>query len=337
MTASLVQVVVGLLILLVCGDLLVRGAVSLAKKLHIPALFIGLTIVAFGTSAPEFVVCIQAALASPEAIGIAVGNVVGSNIANVLLVLGLPALVYPIHSDQPMIRRNTLMMVAATGLFVYFAWDLQFTLIEGAVFFALIFLYLLYTGVRAARASNDDFTAEEVEEVEQMTGLPRSPFLIGLFILIAIVGLPTGAHFAVMGGEQLAIGMGVAPSVIGLTVIALGTSLPELATSLVAAMHRHSAVAIGNVIGSNIFNILAIMGATTLVAVPVNGTPIPVDADFKAFELWVMLGTALLVLPYALSRGRVSRISGIFFILAYVAFIWILFQNGGGTAAELPF
>lgn len=335
MATSLAYVIGGLLVLLVCGDLLVRGAVSLAKKMRIPALFIGLTIVAFGTSAPEFVVGIQAALADPAAIGIAVGNVVGSNIANVLIVLGLPALIYPIHSDQPMIRRNTLMMVGATGLFTYFAWDLNITLTEGFTLFALIFLYLLYTGFRASRSTDDDFTIEEVEEVEQMSGLPKSPLWIGAFILFAVVGLPLGAHYCVMGAQDLAVRMGVSPSVIGLTVIALGTSLPELATSLVAAMHRHSAVAIGNVIGSNLFNILAIMGATTLVAVPVNGMPIPVDAEFRSFELWVLMGTALLVLPYALSRGRVSRVSGIFFILGYVAFIWILFQNGGGPISGL--
>jgi len=334
MVTSLAYVIGGLLVLLVCGDLLVRGSVSLAKKLRIPALFIGLTIVAFGTSAPELVVGLQAALADPSAIGIAVGNVVGSNIANVLLVLGLPALIYPIFADQPLIRRNTLMMVGATLLFFYFAWDLAITLTEGMVLFALIFIYLLYTGIRASRAVDDDFTLEEVEEVEQMSGLPKSHLMIAIFILVAVIGLPAGAHYAVLGGQDVAERMGVAPSIIGLSLIALGTSLPELATSLVAAMHRHSAVAIGNVIGSNLFNLLAVMGATAMVAVPINGAPIPIDPEFKSFELWVLLGTALLVLPYALARGKVSRLSGAFFLLAYVAFIFILFQNGDGVIPE---
>ncbi len=328
MTISLAYVIGGLLVLLVCGDLLVRGAVSLARRLRIPALFTGLTIVAFGTSAPELVIGVQAAIAGPEALGIAVGNVVGSNIANVLLVLGLPALMFPILSDQPLIRRNTFMMVGATILFMYFAWDLQFTFMEGAVLFALIGLYLLYSGVRAARATTCDFTPDEVEEVEHMSGLPRSGLMICGFILVAMIGFPVGAHFAVLGAQDLALRMGVEPSIIGLSVIALGTSLPELATAMIAVAHKHSAMAIGNVIGSNIFNILAVMGLTTLVAVPLNGVPIPVEATFKDFELWMMLGAALLVLPYALAKGRVSRLSGVFFLTAYVAFIFILFQNG---------
>jgi len=335
MVTSLAYVVGGLLVLLVCGDFLVRGSVALAKRLRIPALFIGLTIVAFGTSAPELVIGIQAALAEPEAIGIAVGNVVGSNIANVLLVLGVPALIFPILADQPLIRRNMVMMVGATILFMFFAWDLSITLTEGVTLFALISLYLLYTGFRASRASDSDFTSEEVEEVEQMSGLPKTGFGIGVLIAIAVIGLPWGAHFSVVGGQDLAIRMGVAPSIIGLSVIAIGTSLPELATSLVAAMHRHSAVAIGNVIGSNLFNLLAIMGFTTMVAVPANGTPIPIDPEFLSFELWVLLGTALLILPYALFRGRIGRVSGILFLLAYVAFITILFNSGDMAASMI--
>ncbi len=332
MATSLAYVIGGLLVLLVCGDFLVRGSVALAKRLRIPALFTGLTIVAFGTSAPELVIGIQAALAGPEAIGIAVGNVVGSNVANVLLVLGVPALIFPILADQPLIRRNAVMMVGATLLFMYFAWDLAFTLTEGIVLFLLISLYLAYTGLRASRASDSDFALEEVEEVEQMSGLPKSAFGIAVLILLAIIGLPAGAHYSVLGGQDLAERMGVAPSIIGLTVIALGTSLPELATSLVAAFHRHSAVAIGNVIGSNLFNLLAIMGFTTLVAVPTNGMPIAIDQEFKTFELWVLLGTALLILPYVLSKGRIGRLSGVVFLMAYVAFIFILFQNGGPAA-----
>ncbi len=336
MLTSLVYVVGGLLTLLVCGDLLVRGSVSLAKRLRIPALFIGLTIVAFGTSAPELLVGIQAALRGPDAIGLAVGNVVGSNIANVLLVLGLPALFYPIMTDQPMIRRNALMMVGATGLFVFFCLDAQITLSEGVILFGLIVVYLLYSALRAMRSREDDFTPEEVEEVEQMSGLPKRGYMIAGFILVASVGLPIGAHYCVVGGQDLAFRMGVAPSIIGLSVIALGTSLPELATAIIAAMHRHSAVAIGNVIGSNIFNLLAVMGATAMVATPLNGAPIPVEQGFLGFDLWVMLGAALLVLSFALKKGRIGKVSGIAFLLAYVVFIYILFQDGGTLPGNLP-
>ena len=335
MVTSLAYVVGGLLMLLVCGDLLVRGSVSLAKRLNIPALFIGLTIVAFGTSAPELVVGVQAALNGPDAIGIAVGNVVGSNVANVLLVLGVPALFYPIMTDQPMIRRNALMMVAATGLFIYFCMDGSLVLREGAILFGLIIIYLMYSAMRASRVSSEDFTPEEVEEVEQMSGLPKRGIVIGLFILVACIGLPIGAHFCVVGAQDLAQRMGVAPSIIGLSVIALGTSLPELATAIIAAMHRHSAVAIGNVIGSNIFNILAVMGVTSMVATPLTGLAIPVEAEFLNFDLWVMMGAALLVMAYALAKGKVGRISGLVFLVAYVAFIVLVFQHGGAMTGDL--
>ncbi len=329
MMFSLVQVIGGLLVLLVCGDLLVRGSVVLAKKLNIPAIFIGLTIVAFGTSAPELVVGVQAALAHPDVIGLAVGNVVGSNIANVLLGLGLPALFFPVLADQPMIRRNTLLMIGASLLFIYFCWDGNITFTEGGTLFGLIIAYLAYSAIRAMRSDAHDFSREEAEEIEQMEGPPHTPLMIAIYIGIAVIGLPIGAHFTVRGGQELALLLDVSPSIIGLTVIALGTSLPEIATTLVAVFHRHSAVAIGNILGSNLFNILGIMGITAMVAVPANGAPIAIDPDFLSFDLWVMLGTALVILPYALSRGRIGRLSAIGFILAYGAFIYILFQHSG--------
>lgn len=327
MVLSLVQVVAGLLFLLISGDLLVRGSVALAKKLDIPALFIGLTIVAFGTSAPELVVGVQAALADPEVIGLAVGNVIGSNIANVLLGLGLPALFMPVLADQPMIRRNTFLMVFASFLLVYFAWDGGIDFTEGAILFGLIVLYLIYSAYRASTSKSSDFTAEEVEEVEQMEGLPASMPRMIFYIVLAIIGLPLGAHFTVQGGSALALAMDVPPSIIGLSVIALGTSLPEIATTLVAVFHRHSAVAIGNVIGSNLFNILAIMGVTAMVAVPANGEAIPIEPEFFIFDFWLFLGTALVVLPYTLAKGRIGRLSGVVFVVAYAAFIFALFNG----------
>lgn len=317
------------MILLICGDLLVRGAIVLAKKLNVPALFIGLTIVAFGTSAPELVVGIQTALSHPDIIGLAVGNVVGSNIANVLLGLGLPALFFPVLAGQPMIRRNAGLMIAATVLFIYFCWDSQITLVEGGTLFGLIIAYLVYSALRAGRTNDTDFSLEEVEEVENMTGPPHSNQMILVYIAVAIVGLPIGAHITVQGGVSLATLLDVSPAIIGLTVIALGTSLPEIVTTLVAVFHRHSAVAIGNIIGSNIFNLLGIMGVTTLVAVPANGGPIILDPEFLSFDLWIMLGTAAMILPYAWTRGRIGRFSAIGFIIAYAAFIFIIFQNSG--------
>lgn len=335
MIFSLVQVIGGLLGLLVFGDLLVRGSVVLAKKFNIPAILIGLTIVAFGTSAPELFVGVQAALAHPDVIGLAVGNVVGSNIANVLLGLGLPALFIPVLADQPMIRRNTVLMVASTILFFYFCWDGSISFFEGGVLFTLILFFLGYSALRARNSDSDDFSLEEVEEVEQMSGPPHTNLGIFVYIALAVIGLPIAAHFTVRGGEEMALLLNVSPSIIGLTVIALGTSLPEIATTLVAVFHRHSAVAIGNILGSNIFNVLAIMGITAMVAVPVNGGPITIDPEFLSFDLWIMLGTALILLPYAFAQGRIGRLSGIFFVLAYAAFIFILFQISGASFGGL--
>jgi cation:H+ antiporter len=310
----------GFVILLFCGDLLVRGAVSLALKLGIPSMLIGLTVVAFGTSAPELVVSIRAALTGAG--GIAIGNVVGSNIANVLLVLGIPALIYPTVCDQISVRRNTLFMVAATLIFIFLCLFGQLVFWQGMILFTLVLLFLGYVANHAVGSANGAGAAaieEEFELPDEASGLPQSTLMVALFLLAGVFGLPLGAHFIVDGGTEIARAFGVSDSAIGLSLIAFGTSLPELATTVIAALRRQADIAIGNVLGSNLFNILGVMGITAMVA------QIDVPPAFLLFDLWVMLIAALLVVPFAMARGTITRSAGAFFLIGYVAYIYFLF------------
>ncbi|MGB0922224.1 MAG: calcium/sodium antiporter [Alphaproteobacteria bacterium] len=312
-------VIGGLVLLLLAGDLLVRGAVALAVRLDISPLIIGLTIVAFGTSAPELMISLEAALGGLP--GIAIGNVIGSNIANVLLVLGVPAIIYPICCDQSGIRRNTFMMIGATLVFIAFAFQGTFSFTNGFVMVLMLAGFLAYSAWRAMAQNDED--ADGMEEVEGIpTGTPR----MVIYIVLGLIGLPLGANLLINGASEIAQRFGVSDAVIGLTVVALGTSLPELATTVVAAVRKQTDVAIGNVIGSNLFNILAIMGITAVV------TPVPVPDQVLRFDVWIMLATALLILPIALFHKSITRPVGIGFCAAYVAYIMFVLANGAGVA-----
>lgn len=309
--------VASLLFLLLFADLVVRGSVSIAMKFGVPPLLVGLTIVAFGTSAPELVISVQAAIDGLP--GIALGNVVGSNVANVFLVLGIPAMFYPIATNQPGIRRNTFLMLASSVLFVVLCFKRQLAFEDGLLMFGLIIAFLVYSGIRAIRGRIKDPTVEDLIDPEGVGGLPKSNLAIGATLIIGLVGLAIASHFLVDSAEQLARIAGVSDSVIGLSLIAFGTSLPELATAVAATMRRQSAVAIGNVIGSNLFNILAVMGVAAMI------TDIPVTPEFLNFNLWVMLFAAIIVVPYTLAGASIGRISGILFTISYLVFIYANF------------
>lgn len=321
------SIVSGFVILLFCGDLLVRGAVSLALKLGIPSILIGLTVVAFGTSAPELVVSIRAALSNAS--GIAIGNVVGSNIANVLFVLGLPAMIYPTVCDQMSVRRNTIFMVGATVIFIALCLFGTLAFWQGLTLFLMVLLFLGYVATHAASSANGagmESIESEFELPDGDSGLPPNGWMIALFLIVGIFGLPLGAHFVVDGGTEIAKTFGVSNSAIGLSLIAFGTSLPELATTMIAAFRKHPDVAVGNVLGSNLFNILGIMGITAMVA------PIAVPDAFIWFDLWVMLIAALLVVPFAMSKGTITRSAGFFFVVAYIAYLYFLFVADRASA-----
>jgi cation:H+ antiporter len=315
---ALAFVAIGIIVLLYGGDLLVRGATALARRIGIPALIVGLTIVAFGTSAPEMVV--SAAAAIEGAPGLAIGNIVGSNIANILLVLGIPALVAPLATQVSGVRSNAAIALAFTALFIWMGFDGELTLNEGLALAVGIGLYLVYLAVVAGRRKDDPVIAE-LTDVDHMDGLPKTGGLIAVFMLAGLVLLPLGAHLIVTGAVDIAELFGVPEAVVGLTIVAVGTSLPELATAMVAAIRKQAEMAIGNVVGSNIFNIAAVGGITGISATLATGAPAPVDPTFMAFDFWVMAGAMLVVTGLIFARKAVGRGLGAVFALAYISYL----------------
>ncbi|WP_029059070.1 calcium/sodium antiporter [Stappia stellulata] len=336
MLIDYVSLIGGLVVLIVAGDVLVRGAVGIAERLGIPALVIGLTIVAFGTSAPELFISLGAALDGLP--GIAIGNVVGSNIANVLLVLGMPALIACTSCREKGATRNSIFMVVITVVFIGMCFHSPIGRIDGAILLLLlgVFFWESVRATRTHRAENghgtatagagdgaDDEDEDEAElPFEEVEGVPENPALAIMFIALGLIGLPLGAHFTVEGASALARSWGVSDAVIGLTVVALGTSLPELVTSLVAAVRGHTAVALGNVIGSNIFNLLAIMGITTVFV------PLAVPQEVLKLDLWVMLASALLVLAFSAFHVTIRKPSGLILCVLYGLYIFSAFHLG---------
>ncbi|RED17913.1 calcium/sodium antiporter [Pontivivens insulae] len=306
----------GLVLLVIAGDILVRGAVALSLKLGIPALIISLTIVAFGTSAPELLIAIQAALDGVP--GIAFGNVVGSNIANVLLVIGLPAFIAIIKTTECDTRRSFLQMLAATIVFIALCAMGPLHYWHGVVMLALLG-YILLDAYRAAKAARHGDMEPEDELAELEDADPdMSGIKIAIFIILGIAGLPLGADLLIDGARGIALAYGVSDAVIGLTLVAIGTSLPELATTIMATIRRQADVVLGNVIGSNLFNLLAIMGIASFFG------PLPLPDGFLTFDLIVMLGTSLLLIPFVLHWTNVTRVWGVLFVGLYVAYVALL-------------
>ena len=317
---SILLLCVGLVLLVVAGDFLVRGAAALARHWGVPALIVGLTIVAFGTSAPELVVSIGAVR---DGVGqLAAGNVVGSNIANVLLALGLPAMIMAIPTNMSGVARNTLVSVIATIMLIGLAFlHNPFVWWQGAILFSGIVLYLGWMGL-LARAGVDETILEEMSEIDEgRSGLPKNVMLDLVYVIGGLTGLFFGGELIVGNAVTLAQGIGVSEAVIGLTIVAIGTSLPEIATVVIASLRGQSEVAIGNILGSNIFNIFAVMGAASLVG------PVQLDPSLFAFDFWVMLAATLALLVFVLRRRPIGRKTGIVFILAYIFYILALVRG----------
>jgi cation:H+ antiporter len=304
----------GLVILLLAGDVLVKGAVNLSLRLGIPALIVSLTIVAFGTSAPELLISIKSILDGVP--GLALGNVVGSNTANILLVLGVPAVISGLHAASDT-RRTYVVMILGTLLFITLAFLGPFTWWHGLVLLALL-AYALFDAARAARAHRKaNNGAPEPDDLEEAD--PDMPWWrIGLYLGLGLLGLPLGADLLIDSSIVIATVYGVSETVIGLTLVAIGTSLPELATTVMAAIRKHADVALGNVIGSNMFNLLAIIGISSLVG------PIPVEPGLLAFDIWVMLAASLVLAPFVFLRWSMGRLVGIVFSALYVGYIALL-------------
>lgn len=314
---DIVLVVGGLVLLFVGGEGLVRGSVALAETLGLSKLLIGLTVVGFGTSAPELLVSVDAALrGAPE---VALGNVIGSNTANVFLILGIAAVVVPMTGWRRTAVRDALVAtVVALALFGLVHGSV-IGRIEGAALVLVLVAYLTASYWLERREDNGQTFVEEVEEFEQPI-LKRNGLAIGL-VLGGLVALVFGAEFLVRGAVSIASAIGVPEAVIGLTIVAVGTSLPELATAIVAARRRHFDVILGNVIGSNIFNVLAILGVTTLIQ------PIEVAERFAGFDVLVMLvGSVALVLLLFWSH-RIGRTVGLLALGVYVSYTATLFLS----------
>jgi len=320
-----IQLVIGLAIMLAGGEALVRGSVAAAQRLGVSPLLIGLTLVGFGTSTPELVASVQAALSGAP--GIAIGNVVGSNIANVLLILGLGAVIWPLATTKEAFRRDGAVLIGASILMLAVVLFGMIGRTIGAVFLLLLAAYVTYAYV----AEKQDGAARRVAEEEAELKAPRRAMPLWGALLLALAGLVAvvlGAGLLIEAAIVVARDLGLSEAVIGLTLVAVGTSLPELVTSLVAALRRQADVAFGTIVGSNIFNVLGIAGLTAVVR------PIPVPPEIAGFDIWVMLGAALLLVVFAATGWRINRWEGATFLLAYLAYLVLLFSRG--SQAILP-
>ncbi|UCC47619.1 MAG: sodium:calcium antiporter [Gemmatimonadota bacterium] len=313
-----IQLFGGLIYLLMGGDLLVRGAVALARRFRVSPLVVALTLVAFGTSLPELVVTVQAALAGYP--GMAIGNVVGSNIANIFLVGGAPAIVYPLACGQGSARRDSALLVGVSLFFVLLCLVGDLNRAAGALLLAGLAVVAVYTAREIARAHR---VGPRAAPLEWVLGLPTKAWMIALFVVAGAVGLPVGARLMVEAAVEVANQLGVSDTVVGLTIVAVGTSLPELATTLVAAIQRQTEVAVGTVIGSSVFNVLGIMG----IAAVVSASPIPVPPGFLSLDLPVMLGAALVLTFLVWRRRSIGRSAGILLMMGYGAYLVALFSN----------
>ncbi len=306
--------VVGIIVLVIGGDLMVRGAASLARHWGIPALIVGLTIVAFGTSAPELVVAVQAVWQGASEL--ATGNIVGSNIANVLLALGLPALIMAIPTNMSGVARNAFVCVLATVIFMVLAFmQNPMQIWQGAILFGGILVYLAWMFRLARTGADDPILAEMTEIDEGEDGLPNQQWKSTLFLLLGLVGLAFGGKLIVDNATIIARTLEVPEALIGLTIVAIGTSLPEIATVVIAAYRGHPEVAIGNVLGSNVFNLFAVGGAAALAG------PLSIKKEFFVFDMWVMLVTTLALTVYILSRNSIGKRTGLVFLVAYLLYL----------------
>jgi cation:H+ antiporter len=312
MFLTILLIIGGLILLAVGAEGLVRGSSAIARRLGIAPLVIGLTIVAFGTGAPELLVSIGAALGGNSSI--AIGNVVGSNISNIGLILGIAALVRPLTAGAEVIKREIPIMIAATVLLWLLILDGEIGRLDGLIL-TLSFVGYTFFNYWQARRNKQEFVDAEFDEA--VPAPTRSIwFEIGM-IIIGLAVLLGGAHLLLTGAVEIAELLGISQVVIGLTIVAIGTSLPELATSTVAAYKNEPDVALGNVIGSNVMNILAILGLTALI-LPIS------TADIRFFDMSVLLGSALLGLLLIWSGFVLNRIEGAILLIAYLAYIYSL-------------
>jgi cation:H+ antiporter len=325
MTVIVLSLVGGLVLLILGGELLVRGAVRVAARLGVSPLVIGLTLVGFGTSAPELVTSVQAALSGSP--GIAYGNIVGSNIANILLILGIAAALTPILVASSALKRDSAVMVGVTVLFAAITAAMPLGRIVGAVFLAGLagYIYLAFRQERTAATPDHGalydkgLATQEADPALVPSAEPVRPIAVSLLIAVLGLGLVVlGGYLLVNGAVALARAFDISETVIGLTIVAVGTSVPELVTSVMAAIRNETDVAFGNVVGSNIYNILGIGGATALIA------PTEVPAEIVGSDNLVMIGVSLALVGLAYTGMRLARWEGGLLLVGYAIYLWWL-------------
>jgi len=319
-TMDFLFLIVGLAVLVVGGDFLVKGAVGISNKLKISPLVIGMTVVAFGTSAPELIVSIESALNGNS--GIAVGNVVGSNIVNITLILGLTVLIFPIIADKQSKRIDFPMMLFASLLFYYFAIDGLISFSDGVILFVILIVFVVFLVTNSRKKTKKQ---EALDELAIKVPFWKS----SLFITIGLIGLFYGAGWFVDGAvgiaDLLLEGNPDKDIIIGVTVVAFGTSVPELVASCVAAYRKQTDISLGNLIGSNIFNIFAVIGLAAIIK------PIEVSDTAVNFDIMWMIGVAVLMAFILLIGKKIGRLKGAILVVTYVMYITLIFLRTKGV------
>ncbi len=314
-------IVLGVVLLTVGGEALIRGSLAAARRFDVSPLLSGLVIVGFGTSAPELVVSVDAALnQQPD---IAIGNVVGSNIGNILLILGICALITPLAVRPLALRRDAVTVVASSILFLVLAGGSALGPADAVILLMALVAYLVWA-YWSERFHVTPAAELYKAEAEELSALPKSAVWTVTYVITGLLLLIAGSRVLLIGAVGIAEHFGVSDTVIGLTLVAMGTSLPELSISVIAALRRHADVAIGNVLGSNIFNLLGILGISALLQ------PLPVHARILQFDQWVMLGTSLLLLLFLYTGRRLSRLEGGILLAGYGIYIGLTYTAFGG-------
>ncbi len=317
---NILFLVLGVALLTVGGEALIRGALSASRRLGVSPLLSGLVIVGFGTSAPELVVSVDAALnRQPD---IAIGNVVGSNIGNILLILGACALITPLAVKPMVLRRDAATVVAASILFIILVGGSALGPVDAAIFLISLAAYLIWA-YWSERLDASPSAELHKAEAEELTALPKSVAWTVTIIITGLLLLIAGSQVLLLGAVGIAEHFKVSEAVIGLTLVAVGTSLPELSISMIAALRGHADVAVGNVLGSNIFNLLGILGVSSLLQ------PLPIHARILAFDQWVMLGSSVLLLVFLYTGRRLNRLEGGILLAGYGAYVGLSFTSYG--------
>jgi cation:H+ antiporter len=301
----------GLVILIIAGEALVRGAVGVALKFNIPTLVIGMTVVSFGTSAPELLVSLKAALNNHAEL--AIGNVIGSNIANIALVLGITTMILPITVKRSTAKVDWPIMMVTTILFYVFIINAKIEWYEGLIFVIGLIAFNVYMFWNSNKQSNKEALGKDVE------GVKKSNIFLNIFlIIIGSIGLAFGANWLLDGAIQIASNFGVSEHVIGVTIVAFGTSVPELITSVMAAFKKHTDISVGNLIGSNIFNVLGVLGITSLVK------EIPVTTQVITNDIFWVLAISFIVFPLMVIGYKINRLRGFILFASYCVYIYFV-------------